>query len=392
MTGDRGQPASIHATQALLDGVIAGPVRVRVHEGRLVEVDHEEDTTAGPQDVVLRDGVLTPGLIDVQLNGAFGVDVADSDPSDWTTLLAALARRGVTAVQPTIITAPLDQMTGACGRVLAASRTHADQPVARVLGAHLEGPFLSPARAGAHPAEQMVDPTPQALDRLLGDEHTRDVLRTVTLAPERPHGLAAVRRLVEAGVVVSVGHSDATADQVWAAADAGATMTTHVFNAQRPLGHREPGVPGAVLTDPRFFVGTILDGRHVHPSVVGLVLAAASGRVVGVSDAIVTAGLPRGASLTFGGHAVENDERGLGRRPDGTIAGATTLLDEGVRRMIGAGLDPAAVLSSCTEVPARSLGRDDLGRLRVGARADLVWWDADWHPRRVWIAGSVVAG
>jgi N-acetylglucosamine-6-phosphate deacetylase len=236
----------------------------------------------------------------------------------------------------------------------------------------------------------MIDPSPQALETLLRPEATRDVLRTVTLAPERPSALDAIHRLVDAGIIVSVGHTDATADQVWAAADAGATMATHIFNAQRPFGHREPGVPGAVLADRRFFIGTIIDGQHLHPAVVKIVYAAAPGRVVAVTDAIVTAGLPNGTPLEFGGQPVVNDEHGLGRRPDGTIAGAGIVLDEGVRRMIRAGLDPATVITSCTETAARSIGRTDVGHLRPGARADLVWWDDDWTPRRVWVGGRAL--
>jgi N-acetylglucosamine-6-phosphate deacetylase len=381
---------TLRAAHALVDGCLVGPVEVEVQRGRVTEVAQVGPGTVDEPDVRLDSGVLTPGLLDLQVNGSFGVDVATASPQEWTALLAGLARRGVTSVQPTVITAPLQALLASCGRVLEAQRANADAPVARVLGVHLEGPFLSPERGGAHREEWMLDPAPAAVDALLGREDIRQVLRTVTLAPERPHGLDAVRRFVDSGVVVSVGHSDATADQVWAAADAGASMTTHVFNAQRPLGHREPGVPGAVLTDPRFFVGTIVDGLHVHPAVVRLVHAAAPGRVVAVTDAIATAGLPAGTPLAFGGRPVANDHAGLGRRPDGTIAGGGIVLDEGVRRMVDAGIDPAAVLSSATEVPARSLGRDDLGHLRPGALADLVWWDEEYRPRRVWVGGVQV--
>ena len=192
------------------------------------------------------------------------------------------------------------------------------------------------------------------------------------------------------GIIVSVGHSDATAEEVWAAADAGATMTTHIFNAQRPFSHREPGVPGAVLADPRYFIGTIIDGQHVDPAVVKIVFAAAPGRVVGVTDAIVTAGLPNHTPLMFGGQPVTNDEHGLGRRDNGTIAGAGIVLDEAVRRMVAAGMDPATVIASSTEVAARSLGRTDIGHIAAGALADLVWWDEDWNPRRVWVGGAEV--
>lgn len=383
---------TILASQALVGGAFVGPVRVVVDEGRLTGVLLGPDATAGPApDLTLDGGVLTPGLLDLQVNGSFGADFADATPDQWRDVLAGLASRGVTGVQPTIITAPLPEITAAMGRVRAAQVRHREDPLARVLGAHLEGPFISPARKGAHRPECMLDPTPDALDALLGDPDVRAVLRTVTLAPERDHALEAIRRLVADGIVVSVGHSDATAAQVRAAADAGATMTTHIFNAQRPLKHREPGVPGAVLADERFFVGTIIDGQHLDPSIVSVVFAAAAGRVVAVTDAIVTAGLPNHTALMFGGQPVANDDMGLGRRETGTIAGAGIVLDEGVRRMVAAGLDPAAVLTACTETPARSLGRSDVGRLAVGALADLVWWDPAWHPARVWVGGHELA-
>jgi N-acetylglucosamine-6-phosphate deacetylase len=383
---------TILAPQALVDGALVGPVRLETDGDRITSVVVGEPAEAGPAaDVELTGGTLTPGLLDLQNNGSFGADFADATPEQWAEVLTGLASRGVTGLEPTIITAPLADLNAAFDRTYAAQRRHAAEPVCRILGAHLEGPFISERRKGAHRAECMLDPTPDALDTLLGNPATAAVLATVTLAPERPHALEAIRRLVAEGVVVSVGHSDATAAEVWAAADAGATMTTHIFNAQRPLEHREPGVAGAVLADERFYIGTIIDGQHLSPSVVKIVFAAAPGRVVGVTDAIVTAGLPNHTPLSFGGQPVANDETGLGRREDGTIAGAGIVLDEGVRRMIAAGLDPAAVLASCTEVAARSLGRTDVGHLAPGALADLVWWDEHWRPQRVWVGGAEVA-
>lgn len=382
---------TILAARALVDGTLLGPVRLEIDRGRIASVVTGERALQGPPpDLRLDSGTLTPGLLDLQNNGSFGADFADASPEQWAHVLAGLASRGVTGIEPTIITAPLEDLNEGFDRIHAAQQAHAGEPVCRILGAHLEGPFISPNRPGVHRVECMRDPSPEALDTLLAHPATAAVLLTVTLAPERPHALEAIRRLSAEGVVVSVGHSDATAAEVWAAADAGATMTTHIFNAQRPLKHREPGVAGAVLADERFFVGTIIDGLHLHPSIVKVVYASAPGRVVGVTDAIVTAGLPSHTPLTFGGHTVANDDTGLGRREDGTIAGAGIVLDEGVRRMIAAGLDPATVLASCTEVPARSLRRTDIGHLAPGALADLVWWDADWHPRQVWVGGTAV--
>ena len=382
---------TIHAAQALVDSHLVGPVRLELDGPRIVSVATGAAAEQAPAaDIELPTGTLSPGLLDLQNNGSFGADFADATPQQWADVLTGLASRGVTGLEPTIITAPLAELNEAFDRIHAAQQEHADEPVSRILGAHLEGPFISERRKGAHRAECMLDPTPQALDTLLDNPATAAVLLTVTLAPERAHALEAIRRLADRGVVVAVGHSDATAEQVWAAADAGATMTTHIFNAQRPLKHREPGVAGAVLSDERFYVGVIIDGQHVHPSTVKIVYAAAHGRAIGVTDAIVTAGLPERTALMFGGQSVANDETGVGRREDGTIAGAGIVLDEAVRRMITAGIDPAVVLASCTEVAARSIHRTDLGRLTPGALADLVWWDEQWQPRRVWIGGTEI--
>ncbi|MGB8020585.1 MAG: amidohydrolase family protein [Candidatus Nanopelagicales bacterium] len=382
---------TIHAAQALVAGRLVGPVRLELDGPRIASVVTGKAAEQGSAaDIELRSGTLTPGLLDLQNNGSFGADFAEATPEQWADVLTGLASRGVTGLEPTIITAPLAELNEAFDRIHAAQQRHADEPVCRILGAHLEGPFISEQRKGAHRAECMLDPTSEALDTLLDNPATAAVLLTVTLAPERQHAMAAIRRLTAQGVVVSVGHSDATAEQVWAAADAGATMTTHIFNAQRPLQHREPGVAGAVLADERYFIGVIIDGQHLHPSTVKIVYSAAPGRAIGVTDAIVTAGLPNHTPLMFGGQPVANDDAGVGRRPDGTIAGAGIVLDEAVRRMVAAGLDPALVLASCTEVAARSLRRTDIGQLTPRALADLVWWDEQWYPQGVWVGGTRV--
>ena len=336
-------------------------------------------------------GTLTPGLLDIHNNGAFGTDFAVAERAGWRTCLAGLARHGVTAVQPTVITAPLPSLLGALHRAADAADLLAAEPVARILGVHLEGPFLSPSRRGAHRADWLQHPTPAALDVLLGDKAARRMLRTVTLAPELPHALEAIRRLVRNGIIVALGHSDATAADAFAAVEAGASAVTHVFNAMRPLGHRDPGLPGVALADDRLWCCLIVDGQHVDPLACRMAFRAAGKRLVAVSDSILVAGLLPGTVLPFGGLPARLDEAGLGRRMDGTISGGGIVLDEGVRRMIAAGLDPAAVLHAATEAPADALGRPDLGRIAPGAAADLVWWDDDWVARRVWIGGTEVS-
>ncbi len=367
-------------------GQWTGPASIEVADGRIVRVNGHASPGAAPG------GTLTPGMLDLHNNGAFGVDFAVADGPAWRTVLGKLAERGVTAVQPTVITAPLPDILAALRRMTLAGDMLAGDPVARILGAHVEGPFLSPARRGAHQAEWLLDPTAAALDRLLGDPAAR-MLRMVTLAPERPHALAAIRRLTRAGIVVALGHSDATAAEALAATEAGATVVTHVFNAMRPLGHRDPALPGVALTEPRLWCCLIVDGQHVDPVACRLAFAAAGPRLVAVSDSVLVAGLPPGTELEFGGMPVRMDDAGLGRRPDGTISGAGIVLDEGVRRMVAAGIDPARVLHAVTEAPADAIGRPDLGRIAPGALADLVWWDDAWVPRRVWVGGvEVTAG
>lgn len=384
------QETIIAAPKLLCGGMLVGPGAVAVADGRIARVLTPAPRTA---DIVLQGGTLTPGLIDLQNNGAFGLDFAEAQQQDWPPVLASLARCGVTAVQPTIVTAPLESIRHAMTRIDSAATAAATRAAAeaRILGVHLEGPFINPLRKGAHRAEWMCDPDAGAIDFLLTHEPTRRMLRTITLAPERAHALAAIARLSAAGVVVSIGHSDATAAQVTAAADAGATMVTHLFNAMRPFAHRDPAVPGVALTDPRLFVGLIVDGHHVDPIGCRLAFQAAGARLFAVTDSVLIAGLPPGAERAFGGAQVTMGTDGMGHRPDGTISGAGIVLDQGVRRMIAAGIDPALVLTAATETPARAIQRTDLGRLAVGAQADLVWWDDAWNPQRVWVCGQEVA-
>jgi N-acetylglucosamine-6-phosphate deacetylase len=360
------------------------PGYVVVSHGRIAE------TGAGPPpadpDIPLPSGALVPGLVDLQVNGYYGVDLADCDPAGWARVVHRLPETGATAFLPTFITAPVAELAAV---LRSAEKIAAGAPSgARILGVHLEGPFLSPARAGAHRRDWIVAPSPGAVAELLAAG--RGLLRLVTLAPEADGALDAVTALVTAGVVVSAGHSDATARQVADAASAGARMVTHLFNAQRGLHHREPGVVGQALTDPRLTSGLIVDLSHVAAPVCEIAFAAAPGRICLVTDAAACAGMPPGRYL-LGGEPVELPPGGgAPLRPDGTLAGSALRMDLAVANAAGLGMGLAEAVAAASRIPADLIGRPDLGRLAPGAAADLVWLGDDLRTRAAWVGGEQV--
>ena len=371
----------LSARSAVVDGVLT-PVTIRVDDRLITALEPHADPDA---DIVLDEGILTAGLVDIQINGAFGVDFAAADEAGWDAVAARLPSTGVTSFQPTLITAPLPQLIAGLDTATEARDRQEDGPYARILGVHLEGPWLAPRKKGVHEARHLAEPTPEAVDALMSAVGF-DILTLLTLAPELPGALEAIKKLSSAGVTVSIGHTDATAAQVEAAADVGATLVTHIFNAQRGLAHREPGVPGAALSDSRYRVGLIADLHHVAPEICTLIFRAAPGRVVLVTDAIAAAGMPPG-SYVLAGIPVELGEDGVPRNADGTIAGSALTLDQAVRNLLGLGMPIPTVIEAASKVPAEALGRADLGRIAVGARADLVHWTEDFHPVRTWVDG-----
>ncbi len=379
----------VTAPAVLLADELVAPGWVAMDGGTVTGVGRGEPSASrtGARTIALPHGVLAPGLVDIQLNGAYGHDVADADLDGWLELVGTLPGTGVTSFVPTIITAPLSELTASLARYRGWRGTIDSNGGARTLGLHVEGPFLASGRHGAHREQLLCDPTPEAIRSLL-DAGGSD-LAYVTLAPERTGGQAAIAQLVRAGVRVSVGHSDATDAQVFAAADAGAQLVTHLYNAQRGFAHRDPGVVGAALVDQRLTIGLIVDLHHVASTAVRTAFAAASGRVALVTDAIAALGMPPG-TYHLGGQRVTVRQDAPPVGDDGTIAGSVVRLDQAVGNAIGCGIAPAVALTAATRVPADALGRTDLGRLRVGAVADLVWLDEGWRAAATWVAGRVV--
>jgi N-acetylglucosamine-6-phosphate deacetylase len=355
------------------------PGFVRVVDGVIAGVGAGEPP-ARP-DVSLPDGLLVPGLVDLQVNGCYGHDMADAGEAGWRTVVSRLPETGVTAFLPTFITAPVAQQATALRRTR--DLLPGLPPGAKVLGVHLEGPFLSAKRRGAHNADLLTDPTPEALARLL----ETGLVKLVTLAPERAGALDAIRTLTGHGVLVSVGHSDATAEQTAAAADAGARKVTHIFNAQSGVHHRAPGVAAQALADPRLHPGLILDLHHVAATAARVVFAAAGGRTVLVTDATAAAGMPPG-TYELGGEKITLPPDGAPLRADGTLAGSALRMDEAIANAVRIGVDPVTAVDAATVVPADLIGRPDLGRIAPGAAADLVWLDADYRTLTTWVDGQ----
>jgi N-acetylglucosamine-6-phosphate deacetylase len=352
---------------ALVDGILVQG-DVEVLEGSVVGYG-----LAGPGR-----GIAAPGFVDLQVNGFGGVDFLDADTAAYGRAGEALLETGVTAYLPTLITSPEDQILAAMREVpLGPSRP-------RILGMHLEGPFLSPNRLGTHEASARRDPDPALLERLLEG----GPVRLMTLAPELPGAECLIDRLLERGVVVSLGHSDATAGQANAAFDRGARSVTHLFNAMRPFLHRDPGIVGAALARDDVVVSIILDGIHLAPETTMVAWRAAAGRLALVTDAIAaTPGIADGPTSL--GELDLLVHEGTVRGPDGVLAGSVLTMIEAVRNLHALGVPLEDALGAAASTPARVLGDATLGRIGVGLPADLVVLDDRLEIERVLVGGEV---
>jgi N-acetylglucosamine-6-phosphate deacetylase len=336
-----------------------------------------------PADVELFDAVVVPGFVDMHVHGGGGGSYTDADAA--AILRAATFHRGhgtTTTLASLISASPAG--------LLAAVRAAAEATRAgTIAGIHLEGPWLSTRRCGAHDRTQLRDPEPAEIDALL--RAGGGAIRMATLAPERPGSDSAIRRLVEAGIVVAVGHTDADYQQTRAAIALGATVGTHLFNAMPPVHHREPGPALALLRDPRVTVELIADGVHVHPAMLDAVIEVAGpARVTLVTDATAAAGLGDGR---FRLGKVDIDVAGGVARVRGTstIAGSTATMDRLFAAVARRGPDPdvglAAAVQMTSTTPAGVLGFDDVGALRPGLRANLVVLD-----QQLAVSGVMVDG
>lgn len=355
------------AAQVVTPARILAPGWLLLDGDRIVEVG--EGAPPRTADVDLGSATVTPGFVDLHVHGGGGASFDTGTADAAYVAAAAHLAHGTTSMAASLVTDTPERMADAV-RELALLVDDG-----RLAGIHLEGPWLSPRRSGAHQPGALTDPAPAAIEALL--TAGSGAVRMVTLAPELPGGVDAVRRLDDAGVLVAIGHTDATYDEARAAIDAGARLGTHLFNAMRPLHHRDPGPVGALLDAP-VDVELIADGVHLHPAVLRTVFAAKPGRCILVTDAMAAAGAPDG-DYRLGPMAIEVRD-GVARLADGSgggaIAGSTLTMDAAVRFAVRtAGLPLLDVVHAASTTPAAAWGLTDVGAIEAGRRADLVVLD-----------------
>jgi N-acetylglucosamine-6-phosphate deacetylase len=357
--------STITADRALVEGRWRERVRLDISDGVISAISDLEPEVA-PEHVT-----IAPGFVDLQVNGIDDIDVANADGEDWSHLATALASQGTTTWCPTLTTRPLDSYLPALDRIRAAMSRPLLGP--DIAGVHLEGPFLGGAH-GAHRSQWVTAIDHQFLREL------PDHVRLVTLGAEIDDAAAAIRTLVDRGIVVALGHSTPTGRAVDEAIVAGARLVTHVFNAMSGIHHRDDGLALHALTDDRLLLSMIADGVHVSDRAMSLVWRARPDGVVLVTDSV--------AWRTPTGRVTIVD--GAPRLHDGTLAGSCLTMDAAVRVSVKVGAELRTVLLAASTRPAQLLGLHDRGVINVGQRADLVELDQDLEVSTTWSRGQVI--
>jgi N-acetylglucosamine-6-phosphate deacetylase len=354
---------------------------VVVEDGNILDVVRSPRLSELPAERREVPGFICPGFVDLQINGALGIDVG-TDARALEALGRELPKTGVTSFLPTAISWPVERYADFVDAIRKASNS----PGAIILGTHIEGPFLSPARKGAHDPTNLRPVDLELTERLVDS----GVVRVMTLAPELPGAKEAIRILLNGGVVPSAGHTEAGYEEMLRAIDAGLPMGTHLYNAMSSFEHRAPGAVGALLTDSRVRAGIIADGVHVHEGALRLAYQQKGPRNLAlVTDAMEAAGMTEG-TYELSGRRVRL-EKGSVRLPDGTLAGSALTMDRAVQNAVvfmGAPLHDAVRMAS--ETPAEILGVPRKGRIRSGADADLVVLGTDHEVEETIVAGETV--
>jgi N-acetylglucosamine-6-phosphate deacetylase len=393
------QTTVIHASRILTpeeeisDGVIV------VEGGRIARLGHRDTMhlPAGAVDYVAAGMIVVPGFIDLHLHGAGGHDVMEASARALDRITSVVARHGTTSMVATTVTAPIEDTCHSLAGMARYIRNREKQeeaaaegrPQAEILGIHLEGPFISKVRRGVHPLESIARPSVETLEQFI--QAADGLVRILTLAPELPGAMELVAHAVAAKIVVALGHSDADYDQAREAIERGARHSVHFYNAMRPFTHRDPGIVGAILTDPEVTAEVIADLVHVAgPAIQVLLGTKGFDTVILASDGMAATGMPDG-NYRLGTFEVTVRE-GVARTSEGKLAGSTLTLDRALRNVVALGVSFRDAVRMATVLPARRLGlAGKKGIIAEGADADLVVLTPDLRVAGVMTRGAGLA-
>jgi N-acetylglucosamine-6-phosphate deacetylase len=379
----------LHTARALTPATVIPDAAILIRDGVIESIGSRQDIAlpSGATEISAIDQVAIPGFIDVHIHGAGGHDVMEATGEAMSTVASTLARHGTTSFVATTVTAsPDDTCRSVEGIAHYMTRQFESlQPRAQVLGIHYEGPFLNKVRRGVHPAEWIQPPNADLLNRLL--QASSGKARILTIAPEVFGAMPCVKAAREAGVVVAMGHTDATYEQARAAIAQGVRHAVHVYNAMRPFSHRDSGVIGAVLTTPEVTAELIADGVHVEEAAMRVLLQAkGAAGVILISDGLSATGMPDGKYML--GQFEVTVSGGVCRNAEGKLAGSTLTLDRALRNVVALGIALPDAVRMLTTNPAKLLGIEfKKGVLRTGADADIVLLDENLQVTNVWTRG-----
>jgi N-acetylglucosamine-6-phosphate deacetylase len=395
----------IHAGKILTPDEEISDAVIIVEGSRITGLGHRDEIRVPPgaTDYVAAGLTVVPGFVDLHIHGAGGHDVMEGNARALDRITSTVARHGTTSIVATTVSAPIEEtchsLAGIARHIRSRETAHETgaeaapakegKLAAEILGIHLEGPFISRARRGVHPPDAIARPSVEVLEQLL--KAADGFVRIVTIAPEIPGAMELIEVAVAAKLVVGLGHTDANYHQARAAIQAGARHAVHTYNAMRPFDHRDPGIVGAILTDPEVTAEVIADLVHVAGAAIQVLIGSKGfDTVLLVSDGIAATGMPDG-SYRLGNFEV-NVREGVCRSAEGKLAGSTLTLDRALRNIVALGVPLQEAVRMATVLPARRLGvAGRKGIIAVGADADLVALTPDLQVAGVMTRGAGLA-